>query len=45
MDKQIILLLDKYQNEQKVFKSCHTYIVVLEKLKDKITNEMRKKYF
>ena len=45
MDKQTILLLDKYQNEKKVFKSCDTYIVVLEKLKDTITNEMRKDIF
>jgi len=35
-------LLERYQKDGLVFKSCHTYIVVLHKLRDTKTNEERK---
>lgn len=41
MNPEISQLLDNYQKDGLVFKSCNTYIVVLQKLKDTITNEER----
>ena len=42
MNPKIKTFLERYQKDGLVFKSCDTYIVALQKLKDTITNEDRK---